>query len=40
MNPLIFIANVLDPRYKLAYIKWSFRDIYGFDVAESVVKRV
>ena len=40
MNPLIFIANALDPRYKLAYIKWSFGDIYGESVAETIVKRV
>ena len=33
MNPLLFIANVLDPRYKLAYVMWSFEEIYGEDVA-------
>ena len=27
INPLLFIANVLDPRYKIFYMKWSFNDI-------------
>ena len=38
MNPLIFIANVLASSYKLAHIKWSFGDIYEFEMVESIVK--
>ena len=40
MNPIIFIANALDPRYKLAYITWSFEGIYGAELAENMVKNV
>ena len=40
INPLLFIANVLDPRYKLAYVKWSFEEIYGENVAQVMGKKV
>ena len=40
MNPLLFIVNVLDPRYKLAYVIWSFEEIYGENVAQTMGKMV
>ena len=40
INPLIFIANVMDPRYKLAYITWSFEEIYGGELAAFMVRKV
>ena len=40
MNPLLFIANVLDPRYKLAYVTWSFEEIYGEHVAQLMGEKV
>ena len=40
MNPIIFVANALDPRYKLAYIAWSFDEIYGAELAENMIKTV
>lgn len=40
MNPLLFVANVLDPRYELEYLKWSFDDIHcvveSFDMISNV----
>ena len=27
-NTLFYIATIVDPRYKMAYLKWSFDDIY------------
>ena len=29
MNSLIFIANILDPRYKLEFIQFSVKALYG-----------
>lgn len=40
INPLLFIANILDPRYKLAYIDWSFADIYGPTLGKDMTARV
>jgi hypothetical protein len=32
-NNVMVIATILDPRYKLKYIKWGFYKIYGRDKA-------
>ncbi|XP_050915062.1 zinc finger BED domain-containing protein RICESLEEPER 1-like [Lathyrus oleraceus] len=29
MNKLIYFGTILDPRYKLSYIEWTFKDMYG-----------
>ncbi|XP_050916259.1 zinc finger BED domain-containing protein RICESLEEPER 2-like [Lathyrus oleraceus] len=29
MNKMIYFGIVLDPRYKLSYIEWAFKDMYG-----------
>ncbi|XP_050919470.1 zinc finger BED domain-containing protein RICESLEEPER 2-like [Lathyrus oleraceus] len=29
MNKLIYFGIILDPRYKLSYIEWTFKDMYG-----------
>ena len=39
MNPLVFITNVLDPRYKLAYVMWSFEEIYGENMSQVMGKK-
>ncbi|KAF7832006.1 zinc finger BED domain-containing protein RICESLEEPER 2-like [Senna tora] len=40
MNPLLFIANVLDPRYKLAYLKWSFDEIHGVATSFDMISNI
>ncbi|XP_025661395.1 zinc finger BED domain-containing protein RICESLEEPER 2-like [Arachis hypogaea] len=35
-NPLILVAVVLDPRYKLDYLSWCLEDIYDKEVATSM----
>lgn len=37
INPLLFVAVVLDPRYKMGYLKYCFENIYD---AESVARIV
>ncbi|XP_010677727.1 zinc finger BED domain-containing protein RICESLEEPER 2-like [Beta vulgaris subsp. vulgaris] len=37
MNMLIFIAVVLDPRYKLDYVEWMITQIYRVDVASTLI---
>lgn len=29
MNKSIYFGIILDPRYKLSYIEWTFKDMYG-----------
>ena len=31
---------MLDPRYKLAYVMWSFEEIYGEIMAQTMLKNV
>ena len=40
MKSLIFIANALDPIYKLVYITWYFKDIYEKNLATNTIKQV
>ncbi|XP_021743212.1 zinc finger BED domain-containing protein RICESLEEPER 2-like [Chenopodium quinoa] len=40
INLLIFIAVVLDPRYKLDYVEWMINEIYNSIVASKLVKNV
>ena len=35
-NPLLFVAVVLDPRYKLDYITWSLEDMYDKELASNM----
>lgn len=37
INPLLFVAVVLDPRYKMGYLKYCFENVYD---AESVARIV
>ena len=39
-NMMIFIAVVLDPRYKLQLIKWSFEKLYEKEDAEFLTSKV
>jgi len=39
-NIMIFIAVVLDPRYKLKFVDWSFRKFHDFTIAESMSWKV
>ena len=39
-NRLFYIANILDPRYKMAYLKWSFDDIYDPLTASDLLSKV
>ena len=39
INPLLFVAVVLDPRYKMRYLKYCFEAVYDFaTVARLIVK--
>ncbi|XP_071708876.1 zinc finger BED domain-containing protein RICESLEEPER 2-like [Rutidosis leptorrhynchoides] len=41
VNPLLFVAVVLDPRYKKQYVDWSFEEMYGInDVSNKMENRV
>lgn len=35
-NPLLFVAIVLDPPYKLGYVTWSLEDIHDDDLVASM----
>ncbi|XP_020970084.1 zinc finger BED domain-containing protein RICESLEEPER 1-like [Arachis ipaensis] len=39
-NPLILVAVVLDPRYKLDYLCWCLEDVYDKEVATSMTSFV
>lgn len=28
MNKMIYFGIILDPRYKLSYVEWTFKDMY------------
>jgi len=32
INQLLYFGVVLDPRYKLRYVDWSFNDMYVYDL--------
>ncbi|XP_021754810.1 zinc finger BED domain-containing protein RICESLEEPER 2-like [Chenopodium quinoa] len=40
INMLIFIAVVLDPRYKLDYVEWMIKEIYDEYIALKLVKNL
>ncbi|XP_060672818.1 zinc finger BED domain-containing protein RICESLEEPER 2-like [Ziziphus jujuba] len=40
INPLLLIAAVLHPRYKLDYVEYCFGDIYAEDVAGLIAKNL
>uniref|UniRef100_A0ACD5T6T2 Uncharacterized protein n=1 Tax=Avena sativa TaxID=4498 RepID=A0ACD5T6T2_AVESA len=40
LNPLLFIAVVLDPRYKLKFLEFCFSNIYDQDKAKNFTKKV
>jgi uncharacterized protein DUF4413 len=40
INLLIFVAVVLDPRYKLEYVEWMLVEVYGSSVGNSLAKKV
>ncbi|XP_060676328.1 uncharacterized protein LOC132805410 [Ziziphus jujuba] len=40
INPLLLIAIVLDPRYKLDYVEYCFGDVYAEDVASLMTKNL
>ena len=40
MNLLIFIANVLDPQYKMEFLEYSLNQIYGNSVGGSLYSNV
>lgn len=40
MNAIIFYANILDPRDKIAYMPYQFTQLYGDDKGESCFKNV
>lgn len=40
MNKLIFIADVIDPRYKLKWVKFAMLKMYGDDLGNSMVKEL
>ena len=39
-NLMLFVAVVLDPRYKLKYLKVKYTEHYGEELAENLVKKV
>lgn len=39
-NPLLFVAVVLDPRYKLDYVNWSLEEIYDKELAARMTNLV
>ncbi|CAI0401485.1 unnamed protein product [Linum tenue] len=40
LNPLLYVAVVLDPRYKLKYVKFSFEDLYDENHAGQLTDNV
>ena len=40
INPLLYVAVVLDPQKKLRFLKFSFSEIYGNTVAKVMVDKV
>ena len=40
INLMLFVAVVLDPRYKLKYIKFWFREWYGKDKGDAMSSKV
>ncbi|XP_050290006.1 zinc finger BED domain-containing protein RICESLEEPER 2-like [Quercus robur] len=40
INPLLYVAVVLDPRKKLRFLKFSFSEIYGNEVGSVMVDKV
>lgn len=41
INPYLFIAVILDPRYKQGYVDWSFNDMYGIgDFSDEISQMV
>ncbi|KAK0597636.1 hypothetical protein LWI29_027138 [Acer saccharum] len=39
-NNLLIVAVVLDPRYKLGYVKFRFDSIYGVEESQSMISKV
>ena len=39
-NNLLILAVVLDPRYKLGYVKFRFDSIYGVEESQSMISKV
>ncbi|KAF1881647.1 hypothetical protein Lal_00039865 [Lupinus albus] len=40
INPLLFVGNVLDPRFKLEYVTWSIEDTCTEDLAANMLNLV
>ncbi|KAF1870624.1 hypothetical protein Lal_00025997 [Lupinus albus] len=40
INPLLFVGNVLDPRFKLEYVTWSIEDTCTGDLAANILSLV
>ncbi|XP_062096961.1 zinc finger BED domain-containing protein RICESLEEPER 3-like [Humulus lupulus] len=40
INPMLFLAVVLDPRYKLKYLKYCFETIYDAETVAKIVVKV
>ncbi|KAG5540721.1 hypothetical protein RHGRI_020828 [Rhododendron griersonianum] len=40
MNMMMFIAIVLDPRFKLRYVKFCFSELFDSDVVEELTKMI
>ena len=40
INLMLFVAVVLDPRYKLKYVKFWFREWYGKDKGDAMSSKV
>lgn len=40
INPLLFLAVVLDPRYKMRYLKYCFESIYDVESVARIIMKV
>ena len=40
INLMLFVAVVLDPRYRLKYVKFWFREWYGKDKGDAMSSKV
>ncbi|XP_028056205.1 zinc finger BED domain-containing protein RICESLEEPER 2-like [Camellia sinensis] len=40
INPLLIVAVVLDPRYKLKYVKFSFTRYYSISDVDAMIEKV